>query len=114
MTVVAVNGLNQEVCLGDVDGGIRALLHLCDFKQRLLHVVKNQLLVIASLQPDRLRRLISNDPGVRDRFLRDFIAVRGDGSKNRLAVGAGGHVGVKPIMDTTNFKVSVGDHVPGL
>ena len=114
MAVITVNGLDQEVCLRDIDSGVCALLHFCDFEKGLLHVVKDQLLVIASLQPDGLPRLISNDPGVRHGFLRDFIAVRGDGSKNRLAVGPGGHVGVIPIMDTTDFKVGVGDHVPGL
>ena len=73
MTIVAVNGLDQKIGVGDIDCGIRTLLDLGDFQEGLLHVVKDQFLVIAGLQPDGLRRLISNDPGVRDALFRHTI-----------------------------------------
>ena len=114
MAVIAVNTLDHKSGVGNIDSGIRALLNLGNPQKRLLHVIEDQLLAVPRLQPDGLGGFLSNDPRVRDRFLRYLVRIHRDAGEDRFAIRPGGDILMEAVMDAPNFKMSIRDHVPGL
>ena len=111
VAVVPINGLQEKDGAGD--GFVGALLDFGNLQKGLLLVIENELLVVASLQPNGLGGFVADYVGVRDGNFRHFVTVNRDASQRGGAVRPGGHVMVKSVMDTMNLKIGVGNYVPG-
>ena len=112
MAVISINRLQEEDGAGDRLAC--TLLNFADFEQRLLLVVKNQLLAVTSLQPNGLGRFLADDVRVGNGFFGHFIAVHRDIGENGPAIRPGGHIVVVTIVDPLDFKVGIGNHIAGL
>ena len=112
MAIIPINRLQEENSAGDWRAG--TLLNFADFEQRLLLVVKNQLLAVASLQPNGLGRLLTDDIRVGNRFFGHLITVHRNIGEDGPAVRSSGHIIVVAVVDALDFKVGIGNHVAGL
>lgn len=95
-------------------GGVGSLLHLGDFQDRLLQVVKNQLLAVPGPQPDRLGGFVSHHIGIRHGLFDHLVTIHGDIGQNGPAVCAGGHIIVIVEMDALDLKDGAGNDLLGL
>ena len=112
MAIIPINRLQEENSAGDWRAG--TLLNFADFEQRLLLVVKNQLLAVASLQPNGLGRLLTDDIRVGNRFFGHLITVHRNIGEDGPAVRSSGHIIVVAVVDALDFKVGIGNYVAGL
>ena len=90
------------------DGFVGALLDFGNLQKGLLLVIENELLIIASLQPNRLGRFIADHIGAPGTYQVTEKSVPApyylpDKDKDR----------VKSVMDAANFKIGVGDRISG-
>ena len=112
MAVIPINRLQEEDGAGDRLAC--TLLNFADLEQRLLLIVKNQLLIVASLQPNGLGRFLADNVRVGNGFFGHFIAVHRDIGENGPAVRPSGHIIVVAVVDALDFKVGIGNYVAGL
>ena len=112
VAVIAVNGFQQKHRTGD--GIARTLFNFGNFQKRLFEIIKNQLLIVTSLQPNGLRGFIPHHIGGGNGLLNHFIAVHGDIGEDGPAVCAGSHIVVVAVVDALDLKMGIGDHISSL
>ena len=111
--VITINGFNPEDGAGNGGSGVCSI-DFGDGKLRLLQVIKDQLLLIARTQPDRLGRFRSHHIGVRYGDFSHFIAVYGKAGQSGRAVFTSSNIRVVAVMNALYFKDGSGNNLSGL
>jgi hypothetical protein len=111
--IVIVNALDREYSARD-NSVFATSLDLLNGHERLLQILKNQLIFTARCQEDRLSGFFSNDVGLGNGLFSHFIAVNRDTSQNCNALTGGGDILMISKVNALDFKRGVSHRLSSL